>query len=89
MRYFDNAEECKIVIESFMEDLSPLDRTKINIVFHNLDGKSDKEKQWTMVSAFRKCLWSIPEAVERGFTNWLMQELPNRKAALQYHGELQ
>lgn len=71
-----------------MKDLSPLDRTKLNVVFQNLDGKSDKEKQWTMVAMFRKCLWSIPEAVERGFADWLMQELPNRKAALQYHGEL-
>lgn len=87
--YFRNAEECKRVIESFMKDLSPLDRTKLNIVFSNLGEKTDREKQWSMIQAFRKCLWSIPEAVERGFTDWLLEELPNRKAALEYHGELQ
>tara|TARA_B100000963_G_C22628807_1_gene673819 strand:- start:3416 stop:3685 length:270 start_codon:yes stop_codon:yes gene_type:complete len=89
MKWFDNAEECRIVIESFFGDLSPLDRTKLQMVFDNLEGKSDKEKQWVMCQAFRKCLWSIPEAVEKGFMVWLKTELPNRKAALEYHGELQ
>ena len=89
MKYFDNANECRIVIESFMQDLSPLDRTRLQIVFDNLEDKSDKEKQWMMVQSFRKCLWSIPEAVEKGFLTWLKQELPARKEALQYYGELQ
>lgn len=85
---FSNANECRIVLESFMLDLSPLDRTKLQIVFDNLEGKSDREKQWMMIQSFRDCLWSIPEAVQKGFTTWLQQELPARKEALEYYGEI-
>ena len=85
---FSNANECRIVLESFMRDLTPLDRTKLQIVFDNLEGKSDREKQWMMIQSFRDCLWSIPEAVQKGFTTWLQQELPARKEALEYYGEI-
>ncbi len=85
---FSNANECRIVLESFMQDLSPLDKTKLQIVFDNLEGKSDREKQWMMIQSFRDCLWSIPEAVQKGFTTWLQQELPARKEALEYYGEI-
>tara|TARA_R100001198_G_C5140945_1_gene154776 strand:- start:125 stop:340 length:216 start_codon:yes stop_codon:yes gene_type:complete len=71
-----------------MQDLSPLDKTKLQIVFDNLEGKSDREKQWMMIQSFRDCLWSIPEAVQKGFTTWLQQELPARKEALEYYGEI-
>ena len=85
---FSNANECRTVLESFLKDLSPLDRTKLQIVFDNLEGKSDREKQWMMIQSFRDCLWSIPEAVQKGFTTWLQQELPARKEALEYYGEI-
>jgi len=84
--FFKNEKQCISVIETFIEELSPVNRTKMELVI-SLDN-SPKEKIFAITSVFRECLWDIPEAVEMGFFEWMAKNIPERIEAIEYYEAL-
>ena len=84
--FFKDERQCALVMETFIEELSPVNRTKMKLVM-SLDN-SPKEKIFTITSTFRECLWDIPEAVEMGFVEWMMKNIPERIEAIEYYEAL-
>ncbi len=84
--FFKDERQCVSVIETFIEELSPVNRTKMKLAI-SLDN-TPKEKIFTITSMFRECLWDIPEAVEMGFIEWMKKNIPERIEAIEYYEAL-
>jgi len=86
MKLFKNLEDCKIILTTFLEELSLENQNRMKDAFLIAENYDEKGAIWLITHVFRDCLWDIDKALQMGFTSWLEKEIPNRRNAMIYHG---
>lgn len=86
MGYFKDAEECRNVLLSFLDDFSEENQRQILLAISLCDdNEPDRDKIFRMLYCFKNALWDKPEAVSMGFHKWMEVYFSERIGAMHYH----
>jgi len=94
MPLYRNYEQCHRVVWMMLPMFSLEGQGRLLATMMSLDIElanelehpiSDANMRYVLTQELKSMLWEIPEAVEKGFGQWLKQEVALKVNALEYH----